>query len=195
MRIGNPEADTQKVTRCTTPATDMFAVVGCGECHALWIVEGQPERSQCPRCGKTRAWKKRRKFVTTDDENHARDVRATMLAERGGYDEQFADVGSFADLEDAVADAGIDDETYLEAAGVDVSAVEDAADRIESGTSSQSREEVLREAIRTQESPSLADITAYASERGVPAERVEQLVEKLVRAGEVSEHRGQYRLL
>jgi len=171
----------------------MYAVVGCDECQALWIVEGRPDSSQCPRCGKTRKYEKRREFVTTDDEDHAREVRASMLAARQGQDDAFADLDSFAELERQVEEAGIDDETYLAESGIDPDAVADAGERDSGGSSS--REATVRDALRELDEPTEDDIVAYASERGVPAEYTRNALEKLARAGEVSESRGTYRLL
>jgi hypothetical protein len=170
----------------------MYAVVGCGECQALWIVEGRPERSQCPRCGTTRQYEKRREFVTTDDEDHAREVRASMLAARQDQDEAFAELDSFAELETQVETAGIDDETYLSESGIDAEAVAEAG---EADRHSQSREEIVREALQELDAPTEDDIVAYASERGVPESYTRSALTKLVRAGEVSENRGTYRLL
>jgi hypothetical protein len=175
----------------------MYAVVGCSDCQALWVIEGRPDRSQCPRCGTTRAFEKRRQFVTTEDEDHAREVRASMLAARSGHDEAFADLDSFAELDAQVESAGIDDETYLDAAGLDADEVADAAEqKTESaGASGQSREATVREALREVDDPTEAAVVAYAEERGVPPEYTERALAKLRRAGEVSEHRGTYRLL
>jgi hypothetical protein len=173
----------------------MYAVVGCGECQALWIVERRAETSQCPRCGTTRPFEKRKQFVTTDDEDHAREVRASMLASRQGQDDAFARLDSFAELEEQLDETGIDDETYLEGSGIDTAEVAAAADRIESSGSSQSRDEIVREALAELDDPDEESIVEYASERGVPPEYTERALEKLVRAGEVSESRGTYRLL
>jgi len=170
----------------------MYAVVGCGECQALWIVEGRPARSQCPRCGKTRKYEKRREFVTTDDEDHAREVRASMLAARQDQDEAFAELDSFAELDAQVADAGIDDETYLQESGLDAEAVAEAG---ETDQQSQSREDIVREALRELDAPEEDDVVAYASEREVCEEYTRRALTKLARAGEVSENRGTYRLL
>ncbi len=172
----------------------MYAVVGCDNCHALWIIEGRPDSTQCPRCGRTRKYKKRRKFVTTEDENHARDVRASMLAARSDHDEAFADVGTFAELEELVDDSGIDDETYLEASGVDTDAVSDAVDRFEGG-GSQSRKEIVKAALRELDQPDESAVVSYASEHGVPETYTKQALTKLVQTGAASEHRGTYRLL
>lgn len=171
----------------------MYAVVGCDECSALWIVEGRPETSQCPRCGKTRGYHKRRKFVTTEDEDHAREVRSSMLAARQGYGDAFAELDSFAELDDQIDGSGIDDETYLRESGLDVESVQEAGD---SGNSeSKSRDEIVREALDTLSDPTAHDVVEYASERGVPETYTERALEKLVRSGEVTESGGTYRLL
>lgn len=174
----------------------MYAVVGCGECSALWIVEGRPETSQCPRCGTTRKYKKRREFVTTDDEDHAREVRSSMLATRQDMGDAFAGLDSFAEMESYVDESGIDDETYLRESGIDTDAVAAAAERKERGSGgSQSRKETVTQALRTLDSPDEEAVVAYASERGVSAEYTRKVLQKLVRAGDATESRGQYRLL
>lgn len=171
----------------------MYAVVGCDECSALWIVEGEPETSQCPRCGKTRGHHKRRKFVTTDDEDHAREVRSSMLASRQGHGDAFADLDSFAELDEQVEASGIDDETYLRESGLDVEEVQSADES--DGGASKSRQEIVRAALDTLSEPTAEEIVEYSSERGVPESYTERALEKLVRAGEVTENGGVYRLL
>ncbi|MFB6164510.1 MAG: DUF5817 domain-containing protein [Haloarculaceae archaeon] len=173
----------------------MYAVVGCSDCQALWVVAGRPERSKCPQCGATRLHEKRKKFVTTDDPDHAREVRAALLAERRGQADAFERVDSFAELETALDDAGVGDDEYLEAAGVDVDEVAAAADRASGGGASQSRREIVEAALRELDAPTEDDVIEYATERGVPAGYVGDALEKLVRDGRVSEHRGTYRLL
>jgi hypothetical protein len=174
----------------------MYAVVGCGDCSALWLVEGRPETSECPRCGTTRRHELRRKFVTTEDEDHAREVRASMLASRADESESFAALDSFAELESRVEEAGVDPETYLDESGVDTEAVAAAVERSERGPStSGSREETVRAALRDLDRPTEAEVVAYASERGVPADYTERALAKLSRAGEVTETDGGYRLV
>ena len=173
----------------------MYAVVGCSECRALWIVEGSPDRSACPRCGTTRAHDRRRSFLETEDADHAREVRASMLAARGDHDEAFARLDSFAELGERVDEAGPDDETYLAAAGVDPDAVAAAGERAGSDGTGQSNEAVVRAALRHLDDPEAADVVEYAAERGVPADYVRRALEKLVRAGDATEDRGTYRLL
>jgi hypothetical protein len=173
----------------------MYAVVGCDECSALWIVEGRPETSQCPRCSRTRNHEKRRKFVTTEDEDHAREVRSSMLAARQGHDEAFAELDSFAELDDQIDDAGIDDETYLDESGIDTDEVEAAADRLDSTGGATSREEIVREALRELAEPTEQEVVAYAERHDVSASYTERALQKLVQRGEVSHSRGVYRLL
>lgn len=174
----------------------MYVVVGCSDCRALWIVEGRPETTRCPRCGSRRRHAKRRKFVETDDEDRAREVRASMLAARQGHDEEFAELESFAELEDRTNAPAVDDADFLEASGLDAEEVAAAGERAESGSGgSRSREETVRAAVRELEEPAAADVEAYAAERGVPPEYVREALTKLVRAGEMSENRGTYRLL
>jgi hypothetical protein len=170
----------------------MYAVVGCDECQALWVVEGQQERSGCPRCGRTRRHEKRRKFVTTEDGDHAREVRASMLAARSGHDEAFAELDSFAGLETQVDSAGIDDETYLEESGLDPESVAAAGD---SSTASRGRTEVVRDAVRELDEPTEQAVIDYAQESGVSPADTERTLTKLVRNGELSRHRGEYRSL
>ncbi|MFT4923571.1 MAG: hypothetical protein ACI8XM_002798 [Haloarculaceae archaeon] len=173
----------------------MYAVVGCSECSSLWVVDGRPETSQCPTCGHTRKYAKRKKFVTTEDADHAREVRASMLAARQGHDDAFAELPSFGDLEEQIEDAGIDDETYLEGSGIDSEAVAAAAQRNQATGDTQSRDEIVREAVRELDAPDEAAVVAYGAERDVPPEYTRRALEKLVRAGEASESGGAYRLL
>ncbi|MDQ2052548.1 DUF5817 domain-containing protein [Natronolimnohabitans sp. A-GB9] len=174
----------------------MYAVVGCSECSNLWIIEGRSETIQCPRCGSRRAYEKRKKFVETEDASHARDVRASMLANRQGEGDAFAKLDSFDALEEAVADGVVDDEQYLEASGLDVDEVEAAGERDRRGpTRSGSKKEIVERALEDLERPTEDEVIDYAGERGVSAAYVRDALEKLVRRGEVSESRGRYRRL
>ncbi len=174
----------------------MYAVVGCSECSNLWIIEGRSATTQCPRCGARKAYEKRKKFVETDDAAHARDVRASMLANRQGEGEAFAELDSFADLEDDVADGVVDDAEYLAESGLDVEEVDAAGDRDPRGPSrSGSKKEIVKGALEALEEPTEDEIVDYAGERGVSAEYVRDALEKLTRRGVASESRGQYRLL
>jgi DNA-directed RNA polymerase subunit RPC12/RpoP len=174
----------------------MYAVVGCSECSALWVIEGDPETSECPRCGSRRPRERRREFYRSDDADEAREARSRLLAERQGESGAFDDVDHFAALEAAVDDAGPDEETYLEASGLDPEAVAEAGERASSsGGSGRSREDTVRAAIRSLDEPDTAAVASYCEARGVGAEAAETILEKLVRAGEVSRREGGYRLL
>ena len=174
----------------------MYAVVGCSECSHLWLIEGRSETTQCPRCGSRRAYEKRKKFVETDDADHAREVRASMLANRQGEGETFAELDDFGTLEDDVAGGVVDEDEYLEASGLDVDEVAAAGDRDPRGTSrSGSKREIVEAALAELDRPTEDDVIDYAGERGVSGAYVRDALEKLTRRGEVSESRGRYRRL
>lgn len=174
----------------------MYAVVGCGECEALWVVEGRPETSECPRCGHRREHAMRTKFHTAEDADEAREARARLLAERRGEADAFASVDAFADLDSVVDEAGVDDETYLSASGVDPDAVAEAGERAaRPGGSGRSRRQAVREAIRDLQAPDEAAVVARATERGVPADYVRRALDRLREEGDVAVEDGIYRLL
>lgn len=174
----------------------MYAVVGCSECSALWVLEGRPETSQCPRCGQRRQFDARRKFVETADADAARQARAAMLAERQDLDEAFEGLDSYREMGERVREAGIDADQFLEAMGVDSEETAAAAERAGNGPSkSSSQRDVVREGLAQLEEPDEDTVLAYASERGVPAPDARQILEKLVRSGEVTVSDGRYRLL
>jgi len=168
----------------------MYSVVGCRECHALWIVDGRPETTQCPRCGKRHSFTKLRAFAETDTAEAATRVRSSMLADR-------ADDGEFVAPDDVrVEDVGMDDEEFLSASGVDTEAVSAAADRSAGNAgSSRSRKQVVLDGLAELEGPTEGDVVEYAAESGVPEPYVERTLEKLRRSGEVTRTDGVYRRL
>lgn len=170
----------------------MYAVVGCSACSSLWMLEGRQETARCPGCGKTHRYEKLKKFVETDDADHAREVRASMLASRSGHAETFAAVDSFGDLDEQVERPVVDDEELLDGAGIDSERVAAAS---ESEIGSRSRKEVVLAAVEERERATTETITAYATDRGVPESYVERALEKLVRTGELTESGGRYRRL
>lgn len=173
----------------------VYSVVGCSNCNALWVVEGRPGTTGCPRCQKRHQFDALKKFVTTDDEDHARQVRSALLAERQGEANAFAQLDSFADLEADLDAVGTSDEEYLAASGIDPEPVDEAGERATSGQQSQSRREVVLEALSVLDSPDEEGVVEYADERGVPADYVRRALTKLERAGEITRGRDGYRLL
>lgn len=173
----------------------MYAVVGCSECAALWVVDGDPETSECPRCGSRRPRDGRREFYRSEHADEAREARSRLLAERADAAAAFDAVDHFADLEAAVDDAGPDDETYLAASGLDPERIAGAGERASAGGNSQSREETVRAAVRSIDEPDAEDVAGYCEERGVSADAAREILEKLVRAGDASRAGGGYRLL
>lgn len=171
----------------------MYSVVGCNGCSNLWIVEGRPKTTSCPRCGKQRQFRKLKKFVETDDEDHARELRASMLANRQGQGEAFAELDSFSALDEQADEAGMDDEEFLDRSGLNTEEVAAAGERTKRRGNKKSKKQVVLDALDVLEEPTEEEILDYASERRVSGEYVEKALVKLARRGEISESRGRYR--
>ncbi|PSQ00424.1 replication protein H [Halobacteriales archaeon QS_5_70_17] len=60
----------------------MYTVVGCPDCGTLKIVDGRPETTRCPRCGRRSSFEKLRAFYRSEDLDAAREARARLLADR-----------------------------------------------------------------------------------------------------------------
>lgn len=170
----------------------MFAVVGCGRCNAFWVVEGRPETTSCPRCEKRYSFGKLTKFAETEAADAAREARSRLLQDRGDVN---ADLDSFTGMGDRAMDAGMDDEEFLGASGVDADEVAAAADRADSSGGSRSNREVVLDGLRDLDEPTAADLKAYAADRGVGKSYVERALRKLREQGAVSETDGVYRRL
>lgn len=168
----------------------MYAVVGCGDCGSFWVVGDRPETTTCPSCRKRHHFDNLKKFAETDDADAAREARSALLTGRSEHAPDELD--SFAELESRAESGGMSDDEYLERAGLDAERVREAGERT---TGSQSRMDVVREALAELDRPTEDEVIAYAGERDVPAEFTERTLEKLVRRGAVSEHRGRYRSL
>ncbi|ELK52668.1 replication protein H [Haloferax volcanii] len=179
----------------------MYAVVGCTDCANMWLLS-DPDGSKtatCPRCGRRHQTKKLRRFFESDDRDAARQARSALLAKKHGDSEAFAQVDHVSELDRRVEESGVDDREYLEGSGLDADEVFEAGEAAARGRDSSSgspdRLTVVREAIRDGDRPTEEEIVAAAVERGVPADRARDLLDKLRRRGEVSESRGRHRLV
>jgi hypothetical protein len=174
----------------------MYRLVGCTDCSALWIVADQPERTNCPRCDRSHQLSALRAFVETEDKDHAREVRASMLATRQDEDEAFAALDHVEEMEAQLDDAGVDDETYLADSGLDPEAVSDAAKQAtESNRSSQNRRQIVLSAVEELSTPTEEAIVSYATDRDVSASFVRTALEKFRRQGELTLDGETYRRL
>lgn len=171
----------------------MYAVVGCSDCGTYWLLS-DPDRQDsatCPRCG-TRHSTPLRRFFESEDRAAAAQARARLLAEKSGEEDAFERAGSVAELEEAADEAGMDEREYLEASGLDADEVTAAGDV--SRERSRSRDEVVRDALEAGHATEEA-VVEYATDRGVPADRARDLLDRLTKRGEATESRGEYRLL
>jgi hypothetical protein len=175
----------------------MYAVVGCTDCHALWLLTdpGSAETATCPRCGRRHRTANLKRFATAEDRETARDARAAMLADAADATDAFESTPSVAKMEAAADDAVVDDAEYLDAAGIDPDDVAAAGERSARGSGSRSRPEIVRAALDELDDPSEDDVVAYATAHGVPADAAADLLDRLVRRGDATEHGGTYRLL
>lgn len=167
----------------------MYAVVGCGECGALWIVKGRPETTQCPRCRTRHRFETLKSFAETETSDAAARVRSAMLAER-------SEEGEFVDPADIdVDEVGMAEAEFLSAAGLDEGEISDVDDRVPpaSAGDSRSRKRVVLDAVEDLEEPTATAIESYASEAGVPSDYVRRALQKLRQAGELIERDGRYR--
>lgn len=173
----------------------MYAVVGCTDCHALWLLSDPDSASTatCPRCGRRHQISALKRFVTTEDRDAAREARAAMLADAADATEAFQSTPSVAEMDTDADEAVVDDREYLDAAGIDPDDVA-AAGETSSGTS-RSRPRIVRDALRELDAPDESDVVAYATDHGVPADAASDLLARLVRRGEATESGGTYRLL
>ncbi|MFC7234354.1 DUF5817 domain-containing protein [Halosegnis marinus] len=172
----------------------MYAVVGCSDCEALWVVSGRPETTSCPRCGARRRFAKLKKFAETEDADAAKNVRSAMVQRRAGYD---GDLDDFATMGERAMDSGMDDGEFLTASGLDADEVADAGERADGHASSGSlsKREAVERAVADLDRPTESEIAEYAADHGVERDYVERALDKLARAGAVTESGGRYRPL
>lgn len=175
----------------------MYAVVGCTDCHALWLLSDpeSAETATCPRCGRRHRTGRLKRLFAAADRETAREARASMLADAADATDSFESTPSVAEM-DAETDApAVDDDEYLDAAGIDPDAVAAAGERSDRRSRSRSRPEVVRDALRELDDPDESDVVAYAAANGVPEDAAADLLDRLVRRGEATAHGGTYRLL
>ncbi|AXG05927.1 replication protein H [Haloplanus rubicundus] len=176
----------------------MYAVVGCTDCHALWLLADPDaaETATCPRCGRRHRTAGLKRFVTAEDRETAREARAAMLADAADATDAFESTPSVAEMEVTTDEAVVDDAEYLDAAGIDPDDVAAAGESATGGRAgSRSRPEIVRDALRELDAPDESDVVAYATDHGVPADAAADLLDRLVRRGEATASGGTYRLL
>ena len=171
----------------------MYAVVGCGECSTLWVVEGRPETTTCPSCRTRHRFGALKKFAETADADAAREARTTLLTARSDHAPDELD--SFSALESQAEAGGLDEDEFLEASGLDAERVRAAGEEATESRGNKSRMDIVREALSSLDNPTEDDVIAYTNSRNVPREFTKRALERLVQQGEASEHRGRYRLL
>lgn len=173
----------------------MYAVVGCGNCDALWVVEwDDAETAECPRCGRRHRRANLRPLARTPDADAARDARTALLAERQGHADAADSLPGFGDPDDRVREAVVPDEEYLASAGIDPGEVDGAGERAGSSGGGGRRAVVLR-AVREGDAPTEAAVVESAADRGVDPAAARETLSGLVHEGAVTETDGRYRVV
>ncbi|MFB6118354.1 DUF5817 domain-containing protein [Halosegnis sp.] len=170
----------------------MFAVVGCTDCEALWVVEGRPETTACPRCERRHRFEKLRAFAETETADAARNVRSVMQQRRADDDTDLAD---FATMGERAMEGGVDATELLADAGIDPEEAAAAGERATTGRESLSKREAVERAVAHLDTPTEAEIADFAAEHGVDRAYVERALRKLEQAGAVTATDEGYRSL
>jgi hypothetical protein len=139
----------------------------------------------CRRCGKNRLFSKLKKYYQGEDKAKAKLMRAYAQAKINGREEAFERA-----MENGVLTEDIDEAfpsaEYVDKQGIDTDAVKGAVERLlESPEVSASHRDILREAITTQEDPSVVDLIAYAQKQGMDPITAGLKLEKLTRVGDI----------
>lgn len=165
-----------------TTQSEMFTVVICPDCQYIWIVDGRPNRTACPRCESSHEFPGLRHLEKTEDKVEARNVRAAFTAKLNGMKEEFEQATRERNILDEDVDSDLGPDDRLRERGIDPSEVEDA---ISEDTGSKSEKEIVVDAIETLDSPTVEEIIEHAGERGVGRSKVEKVLEKLRKRGEI----------
>ncbi len=156
----------------------MYEVVGCSDCRALWIREGDAETAECPRCGRTHDVDKLRALAETDSADAARDARTRLLAERADHGD---DVAAFSELKGDVEAAGVPDATYLNAHDLDEEAID--AQATTDGTRDRSPRQLVLAAIDSCETPTRDAILDRVAEHGLARAEADDVLTRLTDTG------------
>lgn len=170
-------------------------VTVCSNCEYVFMfehAEGQ-QTTNCGRCGKTHQMSRVKKYFHTDNRDAARQVRAELQADIQEDSEVFDRAKERGNISEYVGQV-VSGDAILEAQGIDAEAVADAGERATQTNRSRSHKQIMREAITEQESPSRADVLAYATEAGVPEEKAESVLERMEQRGIIISAGGAYRI-
>jgi predicted nucleic acid-binding Zn-ribbon protein len=171
----------------------MYAVVGCSNCGARWIVEGRPETTSCPRCGTRHQFDRLKAFGRTEDLAAAREIRASLLAADQDREAAFESIDSVPEMEEQAATGVVTDEEYLAGKGVDPDAVAAADEPNDSGPSGR-REQVLA-IIDSLEEPTASTVVEHAADQGIDPDWVREALGKFERQGTIVQGPSGYRRL
>lgn len=150
-----------------------LAVVACSRCHTAWAVELRNKTSSCPRCPAMVDLRKRRRLWEGDAPGDARQAAAalnTAMAQGRPLEEAAATVTALADPEPVPRH-----DSPVDAAAAKARAVTNKSDRAEA---------VLEWLTRLQGASSDEDTLEALQKAGIPPERAEKEVVRML-AGDI----------
>ena len=114
-----------------------------------------------------------------------RRARTKLQAEVDGNSELYERAAEAGGLEETVGEI-IQEDEYLSQMGADADEVDDAEDRaMEAEHQNKSQEEIILEAVETQNSPDRDDIATHAEQSGLDREKALDLLDKYREMGEI----------
>lgn len=168
----------------------MYTVIICPDCEYAQLVPDDPETTGCQRCQNSMKFRELKRFFHSEDIERARHARSSIAAQQRGLGDQFdaLDVAFDADATNARIEREV-----LEANNLDKDAM---ATQTRSPTQkNRSPPDIVRDAIRSADPATKANIIERTTESGLSGEQTTQLLRKMQTHAQVSQTDGSYRLV
>ncbi len=175
----------------------MYTVVGCSQCESVKIVAGGSATTVCTRCQNRIDVGSARTIFESEDLEAAKEARSVAMARRDGFEHLVEEIVQQEVVDDQVSEQVVDEE-LLRKEGVDTGEAEAAGEVDRSKTDGESKPQVriVKDAVEFLDQPTDEDVVEFAVDRGVSAERVEEIVDRMCMQGEAMRTKaGEIRLL
>lgn len=159
-----------------------FGVIVCPKCreHAQIIELAGTKKTRCQKCGSNLEIRKLRLFLTSDNLEQAVSARTVVQARLHGQEHELE--GFFSEM------SGSDKSTLTFETGESEVPVTDLADKRKLRVRKSNKNHIILDLLRSNGGKmDVVSLKGLAEEHGVNGERFEQILEKLIRAGEVYE--------
>lgn len=71
---------------------ELYRVVGCSDCNAVWLYKGEQKTTMCRRCGKQHQTDSLRVHGKTADKDEAQRIRTRVVLEQSNVDSDEIDI-------------------------------------------------------------------------------------------------------